>query len=95
MHADTIVIGAGAVGSAIAYGLAGRSSRIVALDGGDGDLRAACANFGLVWVQGKGPHLPPYQTLSRRSADLWPEFARELSDTTGILLESSGRACAS
>ena len=91
MHADTIVIGAGIVGSAIAYGLAGRGLRVVALDGGDGDLRAARANFGLVWVQGKGPGLPAYQTLSRRSAELWPEFARELAERTGIALEHEKR----
>ncbi len=79
MHADIIVIGAGTVGAAIAYGLARRQRTVVVLDGGDTDFRAAGANFGLVWVQGKGPDLPPYQTLSRTSADLWPEFARELT----------------
>ena len=51
---DVIVAGAGVVGAAIAYGLAGRGLRVLALDGADGDLRAAKANFGLVWVQGKG-----------------------------------------
>jgi glycine/D-amino acid oxidase-like deaminating enzyme len=91
MDADVIVIGAGTVGSAIAYGLAGQGCRVVALDGGDGDLRAARANFGLVWVQGKGPRLPPYQTLSRRSAELWPDFSRDLAQTTGIDVEYDKR----
>jgi glycine/D-amino acid oxidase-like deaminating enzyme len=75
------------VGAAIAYGLAGRGLRVLALDGADGDLRAAKANFGLVWVQGKGYGNPHYQALSRESARLWPEFADTLSRETGIGLD--------
>ena len=66
------------------HGMARHGTRVVVLDGDDADLRAARANFGLVWVQGKGPHLPPYQALSRRSADLWPDFAHEMMELTGI-----------
>ena len=51
MHPDIIVIGAGAVGAAIAYGLARKRLRVLVLDGDDGDYRAARANFGLVWLQ--------------------------------------------
>jgi glycine/D-amino acid oxidase-like deaminating enzyme len=91
MRADIIVVGAGTVGSAIAYGLAARRLEVVVLDGGDGDLRAARANFGLVWVQGKGASLPPYQSLSRASADLWPEFAREVSGDSTVALEYEKR----
>ncbi len=91
MQADIIVVGAGTVGSAIAYGLAARQQKVVVLDGGDADFRAARANFGLVWVQGKGPELPPYQTLSRTSADLWPDFARELTGEADIALEYEKR----
>lgn len=90
-QADIVVIGAGTVGSAIGFGLTGRHCKVVLLDGGDGDVRAAQANFGLVWVQGKGPLLPPYQTLSRTSADLWPDFSRELSDEAGLALEYEKR----
>ncbi len=90
-QADIIVIGAGAVGSAIAYGLTRQKLNVVVLDGSDGDFRAASANFGLVWVQGKGPDLPPYQTLSRTSADLWPDFSRELSGEARLALEYENR----
>ncbi len=81
---DAIVIGAGVVGSAVAYGLVRRGLRPLVLDGADGDLRAAKANFGLVWVQGKGSGQPAYQQLTRRSAALWPAFARELTADSGI-----------
>ena len=78
MEADIVVIGAGTVGAAIAYGLAGRGHHVLVLDGGDRDFRAANANFGLVWVQGKGLDMPAYQTLSRDSVNLWRGFSDEL-----------------
>lgn len=75
------------VGAAIAYGLAKRELRVLVLDGGDRDFRAASANFGLVWVQDKGIDMPAYQRLTRDSADLWPNFCAELTDATGIDLQ--------
>jgi glycine/D-amino acid oxidase-like deaminating enzyme len=82
MRADVIVIGAGAVGAAIAYGLARKDLRVLVLDGDDGDYRAARANFGLIWLQGKGINMPAYQTLTRESVDLWPDFNAELARLT-------------
>src|SRR5579883_3563078 len=88
--ADVIVIGAGTVGAAIAYGLARKGLRVTVLDGPDTDFRAARANFGLVWVQGKGQGkqqpMPAYQALSRRSSDLWPGVNAEImADKVGEL----------
>lgn len=90
-HYDVIVIGAGVVGAAIAYGLSGRGSKVLVLDGADNDYRAAKANFGLVWVQGKGLGSPDYQRLSRNAARLWPGFAGQLAEETGIRLDYEGR----
>jgi glycine/D-amino acid oxidase-like deaminating enzyme len=92
MNADVIVIGAGVVGAAIAYGLANSHLRVLVLDGGDREFRAASANFGLVWLQGKGMDMPAYQQLTGHSVDLWPQFSAELTDTTAIDLhyERSG-----
>lgn len=87
MQADVIVIGAGSVGAAIAYGLARERLRVLVLDGEDGDLRAARANFGLVWLQGKGIGMPAYQNWTRRSVDAWPEFNKELVGLTGTELQ--------
>lgn len=80
---DAIVIGAGTVGAAIAYGLGRRGQRVLVLDGADTDFRAARANFGLVWVQGKGKGMPAYQDITRRSSDQWPDFLAELRDAAG------------
>lgn len=84
---DVIVAGAGIVGAAIAYGLAGHRRRVLMLDGADTDFRAAKANFGLVWVQGKGYTNPAYQRLSLASGDAWPEFAKVLQAESGISLD--------
>jgi glycine/D-amino acid oxidase-like deaminating enzyme len=78
---DIVVIGGGTVGAAIAYGLAARKEQVLLLDGGDADFRAARANFGLVWLQGKGLDMPAYQQLTRNSIAVWREFANELEAT--------------
>jgi len=87
MNADVVVIGAGTVGAAIGYGLAHRNVDVLVLDGSDRDYRAATANFGLVWLQGKGMDMPAYQRLTRESVDLWPDFNAELSDVSAIDLQ--------
>lgn len=83
MQTDVIVIGAGTVGVAIAYGLLSRGLRVIVLDGSDTDHRAARANFGLVWLHGKGLAMPEYQRLTRRSVDLWPAFHDQLTQLVG------------
>ena len=92
MNADVVVIGAGLVGSAIAYGLTGHKMRVLVLDGGDIDFRASNANMGLVWLQGKGMDMPAYQQLTRDSVDLWPEFSAELieASATDIQYDRTG-----
>jgi glycine/D-amino acid oxidase-like deaminating enzyme len=87
MTPEVVVIGAGAVGAAIGYGLASRGVRTLVLDGDDGDFRAANANFGLVWLQGKGMDMPAYQHLTRSSVVDWSGFGGELTDVTGIDLQ--------
>jgi len=81
---DTVIVGGGLVGAAIACGIAQAGVRVAVLDGGDRDLRASRGNFGLVWVQGKGADFPAYTRLTRRAAQQWPGFADELRDATGI-----------
>jgi glycine/D-amino acid oxidase-like deaminating enzyme len=92
MSADVVVIGAGLVGSAIAYGLAGRGAKVLVLDGEDRDFRAANANGGLVWLHGKGIGLPAYYELSRTSVELFRGLSDELADSTGfdLQLEQNG-----
>lgn len=89
--ADVAVIGGGVVGLSVAYGLLQRGLRVLVLDEGDVAFRASRGNFALIWVQGKGQAMPEYALWSLRSADLWPEFAGELEDATGIGIGYSRR----
>lgn len=84
---DVMVVGGGIVGSAIAHGLAAHGQRVLILDEGDRAHRAARANFGLVWLQSKGDGMPAYMRWTRRSTDLWPDFARALHEETGVDVE--------
>lgn len=91
MSERAIVIGGGIVGLSIALGLARAGLGVVILDGADADNRASYGNAGLVWVQSKGADHVPYARWSRQSARLWPAFAAELEQTTGIDVEYDQR----
>jgi glycine/D-amino acid oxidase-like deaminating enzyme len=91
MQFDAIIIGAGTVGAAIGYGLVRRNLHVLMLDGADGDYRAARANFGLVWLQGKGMNMPAYQNWTRQSVQLWPDFRTMLSEETAVDLQYENR----
>lgn len=82
--ADTLVVGGGLVGAALAWGLARAGERVTMIDEGDVALRASRGNFGLVWVQSKGDGMHDYARWTRRSADLWPDFAATLQDDSGV-----------
>jgi glycine/D-amino acid oxidase-like deaminating enzyme len=81
---DVVVVGAGLLGSAVAYGLARQGVSVTLLDEGDQVFRASRGNFGLVWVQGKGVGKPDYARWSRGSARLWPQLAAALLEDTGV-----------
>lgn len=82
--ADILVVGGGMVGSAVALGIADRGATVILLDEGDDALRAARGNFGLVWYQGKGRGMKRYQEWSLESTRVWPAFADDLLNRTGI-----------
>jgi glycine/D-amino acid oxidase-like deaminating enzyme len=88
---DTVIVGAGVVGSSIAWGLAQTGERVCLLDEGDDAFRAARGNFGLVWVQGKGAGRPAYARWTIAAAAAWPTFARRLHEQTGIDVELQQR----
>jgi hydrogen cyanide synthase HcnC len=83
MTYDVAVIGGGMVGAAIAYGCAARGARTALLDQGDPSLRAARANYGLIYSQGKGEGLGAYAAWTRRGISLWPAFAEAMASAAG------------
>ena len=87
---DTLVVGGGMVGSAIAVGLARMGLKVTVLDGADDAERAARANFGLVWGQSKGDNLPDYARWTREALHLWPQFQDDLLNGTGVSCHFAG-----
>jgi len=89
LETEFAVIGGGLVGMAVAWGLARRGRAVTVFDEGDRAFRASRGNFGLIWVQGKGVAMPDYARWTRLSAGLWPDFAAELAEVTGVGVERS------
>lgn len=89
METQIAIIGGGILGISLAWGLQRRGQQVVIVDEGDAAIRASRGNFGLIWVQGKGDGMPAYTQWTRHSAGLWPAFAQELEDATGLDLELS------
>lgn len=81
---DVAVVGGGLVGAAIAFGLRGLGPKLALLDEGDVAHRASRGNFGLIWVQGKGLGLAAYGNWTLEAARVWPGFASQLRDETGL-----------
>ena len=81
---DMVVIGAGLVGAAVAYGLVRAGQKVAVLDEEDAAYRASRGNFGLVWVQGKGIGCPEYARWSRASSERWFELSAALVEDCGL-----------
>src|SRR5262249_39725960 len=56
----------------------------IVLDEADAAFRAARANFGLVWFQGKGLGMPSYVAWTLEASRRWPALAADLQEDTGI-----------
>jgi len=80
---DVAVVGGGLVGASIAFGLRALGPRLVVIDGAGAARPASRANFGLVWVQGKGEDAPAYAAWTLAAARAWPRLAAELRQATG------------
>lgn len=79
MSYDYAIIGGGAVGLSVAWGLLKRGKTVTVIDGGDGAYRATRGNFGLIWLQGKGIGKADYARWSQKSIFAWPSFSADLS----------------
>ncbi len=75
-EAEVVVVGAGAVGTSVAYHLAKRGRRVIVVDRGGIGAGTSAATFALIWVHSKEP--AHYMELSLRSAKMFPPLVREL-----------------
>ena len=73
-----VVVGAGIVGAAIAWRLAGRGVRVVLIDKGRAGHGASSHSF--AWINAGGKEPIGYHNLNRRSMGVWPRFAVAIGD---------------
>ncbi len=76
------VIGAGIVGSAIAFHLARRGAEVTLLDAVEPGMGASSHSF--AWINAFGKEPRHYNELNRRSLDTWDRYARLLNADVGL-----------
>ena len=87
---DVAIIGAGVIGSSIAFELAAEESRVVLLDRQEPGMEASWAAAGML---SPGPHSPgddPLVPFAVESALLYPGFVERIEQASGMQVEFSG-----
>ncbi len=77
-----VVIGAGIIGSAIAYQLTRRSVAVTVLDRSEPGSGAGSHSF--AWINATGKKPDYYHDFNRRSMEMWDRFARRLDADVGL-----------
>jgi glycine oxidase len=78
---DAVVVGGGIIGLACAWRASQRGLRVCVLER---DVPGSGATQAAAGVLAPDPETPGFTALARRSAELWPAFAAELEEATGI-----------
>ncbi len=78
-----VVVGAGIVGSSIAFHLALREAQVSLLDADEPGQGASAVSF--AWINGRDKNPRHYHDLNRRSLDMWDRFARRLGGDIGLI----------
>src|SRR5690349_24103443 len=81
---DAIVVGAGIIGSSIAWRLAQRGWRVTLLDAGRAGGEASWAGAGMLAPGGEVTERTEWSELAIHSLRLYPDFVAELQTETGI-----------
>lgn len=76
------VVGAGIVGSAIAYTLSKRGAAVTVIDKGRPGGGATSHSF--AWINATAKHPVSYHNFNRRSLGMWDRFARDLDVDVGL-----------
>jgi glycine oxidase len=83
---DIIAIGAGIVGLSLAISLRKQGLRVLAVERGEPGREASSAAAGM--LVGSGTEIPsPLKALAAESARMYPEFAHELEDESGLKVD--------
>lgn len=79
---NVTVVGAGIVGSAIAYSLAKRGASVTVIDRSTPGSGATSHSF--AWINATAKHPVEYHNFNRRSLGMWDRFARDLNADVGL-----------
>lgn len=77
-----VVVGAGIVGSAIAFHLSRRHSNVTVVEAGRAGSGATLASY--AWINSRDKTPREYHDLNRRSLDMWSRFAQDLNADIGL-----------
>ncbi|MGO4614701.1 glycine oxidase ThiO [Nocardia sp. 2YAB30] len=84
MNPDVVVIGAGAVGLAVAHRLAGAGSAVTVVDAGEPGRKASWAASGSLSLILPQAAPKPLRALAAASWALWPDFAAQVEQHSGM-----------
>ena len=87
MKTDTVIVGAGVIGLAIAHELLCRGTRVTLVDPGQPGRGASWASAGVLAPQGALPWYRPYLDLCLASLDMFADWSAHLLEETGIDVE--------
>src|SRR5436190_9044362 len=83
---DVIIIGAGIIGLSLAISLRRQGLRVLLVEGGEPGREASSAAAGM--LAASGTEIPAeLRTLAAASARLYPGFAHELEDESGLKVD--------
>lgn len=83
---DVVVIGAGIIGLSLAISLRKQGLRVLVVERGEPGREASFAAAGM--LVGSGTEMPPaVKPLAAESARMYPEFAHELEDESGLKVD--------
>lgn len=72
-----VIVGAGIIGSAIAFQLTRRHRNVTVVEASRPGSGATLASY--AWINSRDKEPREYHDLNRRSLDMWPRFARDLN----------------
>lgn len=77
-----VIVGAGIIGSAIAFQMTRRHRNVTVVEASRPGSGATLASY--AWINSRDKSPRHYHDLNRRSLDMWPRFARDLNADIGL-----------
>lgn len=85
--ADVVVVGGGVIGLSVSRELGRRGARVILIERGDLGAESSWAAAGMLAPQVEANSADAFFALASASRDLYPNFARELYEESGVCIE--------